>query len=162
MGGPNSGRAKKPALVKKLEGNRGRRKIQDEPKPDGLPRMPEYFNDEQKEAWMATLKYLPKGLVTGADTAACEVFAVAWATWREAQRALNPTGQLVRGSEGQPVRNPWKAIARQASGEMNMFGAALGMSPLARTRLVASDDGAHDPMELLLGMDDAFTQLRTQ
>ena len=102
-GNHNSGRAKKPAVLKLTEGNRGRRRIQNEPVPDGRPKMPDYFTDEQRRTWLATLQYLPKGLVTGADSAFVEIYAVAWSTYREAQRAITKTGKLVKGSEGQPV-----------------------------------------------------------
>ena len=67
---------------------------------------------------------------------------------------------MVKGSEGQPVRNPYIGIARQAAAEINLFGTALGMSPLARTRLVAADSGEVDPMELLLGMEDGWSELQ--
>ena len=144
------------------EGNRGKRPIQNEPTPGGLPAMPDYFDQEQRRAWMATLAYLPKGLLTGADTAFCEVFAVSWATFREAQRAIGRSGKLVRGSEGQPIRNPWNGIARQARDEIHMFGQSSGMSPAGRTKLVAVDDGDTDPMELLLGMDEEWRDVPTQ
>jgi P27 family predicted phage terminase small subunit len=162
MGNQNSGRAKKPAALKRLEGNRGKRPIQKEPVPDGAPVCPGYMTEEQRACWRSTVRYLPKGLLTGADTAFLEIYAIAWADFREAQRALARTGKLVKGADGQPVRNPWKALARQAAAEINTFGASLGMSPLSRTRLIAADNGEEDPMQVLLGMDERFADVPTQ
>ena len=149
-----SGRRKKPAALRKLEGNRGKRPIPpDEPKPSGSPRMPDYFNDEQKRLWIAALAHLPRGLIGAADAAFLEVFSISWWTLRTARRDINRIGLMVKGSEGQPIRNPLLGIARGAAADLHSFGGDLGMSPAARTRLTAIDDGELDPMELLLGMD---------
>ena len=69
---------------------------------------------------------------------------------------------LVHGADGQPIRNPLLGIARGAAADLHMFGADLAMSPAARTKLVAVDDGEIDPMELLLGMNDWTGDIPTQ
>lgn len=148
-----SGPPRKPALIREIEGNRSRRPIPKEPKAEGQPAMPDYLNDEQRQLWRALVAQLPKGLLAACDTAFLEAAAMSWWTFREARRQSNASGLLIRDKDGQPKPNPYLKIAKQAAADLNMFGASLGMSPAARARLVAIDDGAVDPMELLLGMD---------
>ena len=75
MGGNGSGgRNRKPALIKKLEGHRGHRRIPDEPVASGAPRCPDYFTVDQRQLWDATLRPAPPGLLSACDTALLEVF----------------------------------------------------------------------------------------
>ena len=156
-----SGRRKKPAIIRKLEGKRGHRPIPKEPKPIGSPTMPDYFDGEQQKLWIAALAHLPKGLIGAADTAFIEAFVISWWTMRSARRDIAKTGLLVRSPDG-PIRNPLLGIARGAAADMHRFGTDLAMSPAARTKLVAVDSGELDPMELLLGMENWTGDVPTQ
>lgn len=115
--------------------------------------MPLYLNGEQRQLWRALVAQLPKGLLAACDTAFLEAAAMSWWTYREARRQSNASGLLIRGADGQPKKNPYLSIAKAAAADLNMFGASLGMSPAARARLVAIDEGSVDAMELLLGLD---------
>ena len=156
------GRHRKPAAIRKAEGKRGHRPIPNEPKPVGSPTMPDYFDDEEKRLWIAALAHLPKGIIGAADTAFLEVFVVSWQTLRSCRRDINRIGLMVKGGDGQPIRNPLLGIARGAAADLHLFGADLAMSPAARTKLIAVDDGEIDPMELLLGMDGWSGEIPTQ
>ena len=103
----------------------------------------------------AALAHLPKGLIGAADTAFLEAFVTSWWTMRSARREINRIDRLlVRGGDGDPIRNPLLGIARGAGADVHMFGADLAMSPAARAKLVAVDDGEVDPIEYFLGMED--------
>ena len=107
-GNGNSGRAKKPAALKRLEGNRGRRKIQNEPTAGRHAAMPDYFDEEQRRAWLATVAYLPKGLLTAADFGLPRGLRVCLGNLPRStagDQQVGPAGARLRG---QPVRNPGK------------------------------------------------------
>lgn len=148
-----SGRPIKPAAIKRLEGNPGKRPIQREPKASGLPVPPSIFNDEQRRLWLLVLSFMPQGLIAACDGPMLEIFVFAWWTHREARRQINDLGLMVRSGDG-PIRNPLLGIARGAAADMHRVGADLGLSPLARTRLIEGDPDSFDPIALLLGDDD--------
>jgi P27 family predicted phage terminase small subunit len=148
------GRPKRPALIRRLEGRRGHRPIpDDEPVATGEPSLPDYFTAEHRHLWTATLAALPKGLMTAADSAILELFVTAWATFRSATALIARTGPLVQSSNG-PVLNPLMRVRSRAAAEMQSAGQQIGLSPLARTRLVKAENVADDPMEMLLGLDN--------
>ena len=152
-----SRRRPKPAAVKRLEGNRrklGKAKIHDDLAVDGAPQLPPYFDVVHKAIWRDTVKALPPGLLHRADTSVLERFTVAWCQFRDSSRKIIETGPLVRGVDGQPVRNPLLAVQKAAAGMMDRAGADLGLSPAARTRIGNPDQADDDPMALLLGGDE--------
>jgi P27 family predicted phage terminase small subunit len=152
-GNANSGRPKKPALIRRLEGKRGHRPIPaDEPDGLGDPAYAPYFTAEHKALFDATLAALPDGLVTAADQAILELFVTAWATFRSATALIARTGPLVTSPNG-PVLNPLMRVRSRAASEMASAAAVLGLSPQARTRLIAAKAEDDDPMAVLLGMD---------
>lgn len=143
---------RKPAKIRQLEGNRSRRAIPREIEPPGRPRCPERLNEAEKARWHDVVRSLPDGLLTLADEAVLERMAVAWAQFREACDGIRTSGLLVRGTLGNVVRNPLLIVRKQATEEMDACGGALGMSPLARTRITALPEAAsEDPLALLLG-----------
>ena len=58
---------------------------------------------------------------------------------------------MTRGQNGEVVKNPLLIVRRQATQEMQDCGNALGLSPLARTRLTAPEQEDTDPLTVLLG-----------
>jgi P27 family predicted phage terminase small subunit len=76
--------------------------------------------------------------------------AVAWATFREITLALNEK-TVVRGKDGNVVRNPLLIVQKQAAEEMHLCGMALGLSPYARTRLTAKREDEDDLLSVLMG-----------
>jgi P27 family predicted phage terminase small subunit len=151
-----TGRPKKPTQIKILEGNRGKfakASLKPDARGIGRPRMPAHLIPEEQELWQDVIASLPVGLLSRADEAALERMAVAWAEFREAQQMIRKTGKLVQSPQG-PVRNPLFVIRNQASREMHLAGEVLGLSPVARARLAASETPDDDPMALLLGPDD--------
>jgi P27 family predicted phage terminase small subunit len=152
-GNSRSGRSPKPAAMKHLEGNRGKRKIRAEPVGKGLPQCPDYFTAEQRALWLATVQSAPPNLLCAADGALLEVFAVAWQTLRECNRLISNSTLLIHSERG-AVKNPLLSIRRMTVADLNSAASHLGMSPAARARLVAPPEDADDPMALLLGWDD--------
>ena len=139
---------KKPASIRKLEGNRGHRPIPQEIATVGRPEPPTWLTQKQRDRWdeiVASLLHL-----TAADQQVCERMAVAWATFRQTCQLINQSSLLTRGRDDEPVRNPLLSVRRQAAQEMETCGMALGLSPLARMRLTAPDQDEDDLLSRLL------------
>jgi P27 family predicted phage terminase small subunit len=149
------GQVPKPAVVKNREGNRrqrGRAQIKEDPQGIGPPGMPDRLTEVQKGLWRKVVGSLPVGLLSRADDAALEQFAIEWAAFREADEKIKLTGLLVQSPQG-PVRNPLLVVRNQAGKAMMNLGMLLGLSPVARARLAAPASSDNDPMALLLGDD---------
>ena len=142
---------RKPAVVRKIEGNRSRREIPREIEPEGRPRCPNLLNEAEKERWLDVVVSLPVALLTRADEQTLERMAIAWARFRETTEAIHKAGLLVRGSVGNVVRNPLLIVQAAASHEMRICGMELGLSPAARTRITALPEVDDDPLAILLG-----------
>jgi P27 family predicted phage terminase small subunit len=146
---PMRGRPPKPIALRLIEGRRV-------PKRDALecrgrPEPPAHLTADQRSRWDELVASLPDGLLTAADVSTLERMAIAWSTYREAQGKINLSGLLTRGEDGQPVRNPLLIIRKQAAEEMNLCGAALGLSPAARVRLQHPAASGEDPLDILFG-----------
>lgn len=151
-----AGRPPKPALIKIREGNRSKvKKSALKPDPVGLslPRIPSHLDEDERVLWLDVVHSLPHGLLTRADESTLERMAISWNQYRQATRMIKDTGLMVRHHKGHPIRNPMLAVQRLAGIAMHQAGEMLGLSPVARARLVADKTGDGDPMELLLGME---------
>jgi len=87
---------RKPAAIRKAEGNRGHRAIPDEIVGVGRPEQPSSLTEAQRRRWDEIVQALPEGLLTRADTSVIERMSVAWCLFREVTQALNDR-VLVRG-----------------------------------------------------------------
>src|SRR6476661_8961607 len=112
---------RKPAIIRRLEGNRGKRAIPDELITLGKPVPPAHLTAAQLERWTEIVTSLPEDLLTAADISTIERMAVAWAAFRETTLALQDR-TLVRGRDGDIVRNPFLIVRQQAAAEMHACG----------------------------------------
>jgi P27 family predicted phage terminase small subunit len=144
-------RHRKPSIIKELEGNRGKRPIPAEMAPIGQPEAPAHLTAEQLDRWQDIVSSLPVELLSRADHQVLERMAVAWAAFRQTTILINQAGLLTRGQNNEPVRNPLLAVRKLATTEMEACGAMLGLSPVARTRLIAPEQENTDPLTVLLG-----------
>ena len=145
-------RHRKPAPVRKLEGNRSKAPIPREMTGIGRPVPPMHLKPEERERWEDIVSSLPVSLLSRADVQALERMSIAWAAFRDLTIKINASGFLTRGANGEPVRNPLWLLRRDAAAEMHDCGMILGLSPLARTRITAVEDAeTADPLSILLG-----------
>jgi P27 family predicted phage terminase small subunit len=156
MGGRGSGGNRaKPAWLKVIEGNRGKRKIEPALDADGkLPPPPEYLTKAQAACWNEVVVSLPTHVLKRADQSVVERCAIAWAMFREAADFINRSGLLTRAENGRLRRNPMIPVRVHAARELAAAGAELGLSPLSRSRLGALDSFTNDPMDMLLDSQD--------
>lgn len=152
------GRKRKPAAIRAAEGNRGHRPIPAEVQGDGRPLAGDHLSAVERDAFYKLVRSMPVGLYCEADTAALETWAQYLVEYRSCQAAIALTGRMVRGEHG-PELHPLIPIRDHAARMLHRLGEALGLSPVARTRLTAPDAFRDDPMTLLMnGMaDGAFT-----
>lgn len=144
------GRKRKPAAIREAEGNRSRRPIPDEVKGEGRPLAAPHLSVEERDAFYKIVRSMPVGLFCEADTAAIELWAQYLVEYRDCQKQITTTGRLVKGTNG-PEAHPLIPIRDNAARMLHKLGEALGLSPVARTRLTAPDAWKDDPMALLLG-----------
>ena len=150
------GQKPKPSVIKIAEGNRSKvalDKLGHDIKGKGHPRLPDHLSSAERRLFLDVLDALPVTLLSRADEAVLERFAVNYARWREVQRVIVKSGLLVQSPNG-PIRNPLLVVQDKAERAMHAAGEVLGLSPVARARLASPENsGDEDPMELLLGPD---------
>lgn len=144
------GRKPKPTHLRLIAGNAGKRKInRNEPKPRAaLTEPPDWFNDEQREAWQYAIDNAPSGLLFKLDRSILVVWVVAEGIHREATEQLAQTGLLVRNRprqvdmfgdapapRGAIVPSPLLGIMYKQANIMMRAAEQLGFSPMARSRV---------------------------
>ena len=135
------GRKPKPTALKVLEGNPGKRPLNDhEPiPPKGEFKCPSWLLPEAKKEWKRLASSLEAmGVLTMADLTAFAGYCQAYARWKEAEEFITQHG----------------SIAQQNLKIMQSFCSDFGLTPATRARIIAggggSEDVSDDPMEKLL------------
>ena len=151
------GRKPKPTALKVLEGNPGKRPLNDhEPiPPKGELKCPSWLLPEAKKEWKRLASSLEAmGVLTMADLTAFAGYCQAYARWKEAEEFITQHGTIVKTPSGYWQQVPQVSIAQTYLKIMNKFAEQFGLTPSSRSRIIASDGGpadAADEMENLLG-----------
>ena len=148
---PRTGRPKQPAAVKKLLGNKGKRKIRpDLPSPSGVPQMPARLLTEPVAVakWHEFVPILQAlGTLTVSDGEAlatlCEVFAAGQAALLE----LRASGPVIHAENGVIKPNPagplYRGLVSLQASLMNEFG----LTPSSRARIGGKETKPTDEVE---------------
>ena len=152
----HAGRKPKPTAVKILEGNPGKRKLNEhEPQPQRkAPPCPKWLEPEAKKEWRRLAKTLEAmGVLTEADMAAFAGSCQAYARWKEAEERITDRGLVIRTPSGYPQQVPYISIAQQYLKLMQQFAEQFGLTPAARSRIIAGngEGKAVDDLDELLG-----------
>ena len=149
------GRKPTPTAIKELEGNPGHRPLNKaEPKPvRKAPTCPKNLSSEGKKEWRRLCRELEQlGVLTNLDMGVFAVYCDAYAKWKEANDFLNERGLFYITPSGYPQQFPQVAIAQNYAKLMNRCAQDLGLTPSARSRLIANEGyGEKDELEELLG-----------
>lgn len=142
------GRKPKPAHLKLIEGNPGKRPIDEakeiQPVAGDLPAPPDVLCADGAEEWNRIAVQLRNlGLLTVVDHAALAAYCAAFGRWIQAERALSKmrkrdeltAGLMIKTSNGNAVQNPLVGVANKAAADMVRYAAEFGMTPAARARL---------------------------
>lgn len=150
------GRPPKPVPLKLVDGNPGKRPLPGrEPKPPpSRPRCPAWLPPAAKAAWRRIVPELDRlGLLTTLDREKLANLCVAIGQWEEVTQTIAATGYMIRGRDGNAVRNPLLLEQRGLARLIHTFGADFGLSPVDRVRLaVGRVDGADDLEDILGGL----------
>lgn len=149
------GRKPKPTGLKVLEGNPGKRKLNDrEPKPNKTaPTCPRWLEDEAKKEWKRLAKKMEAiGILTEVDMAAFAGYCQAYARWKEAEEYLSAHGATVVTPNGYVQQVPQVSIAQTYLKLMGKYASEFGLTPASRSRLIADakPEAPVDEMDELL------------
>lgn len=151
------GRKPTPTAIKELEGNPGKRPLNEkEPKPKKkAPPCPKWLDEEAKREWRRLAKKMEAiGVLTEVDMAAFAGYCQAYARWKEAEEFITQHGSIVKTPSGYWQQVPQVSIAQTYLKIMNKFAEQFGLTPASRSRIIADSDrqavGA-DEMEDILG-----------
>ena len=149
------GRKPKPTALKVLEGNPGKRPLNElEPKPKKqAPSCPSWLEPEAKKEWRRMAKTLEAmGILTEIDKAAFAGYCQAYARWKEAEEFLTKHGTIFKTPSGYIQQVPQVSIAQTYLKAMKDFASQFGLTPASRTRIQVNTDNTEsdDPMEKML------------
>ena len=150
------GRKPKPTALKELEGNPGKRQLNiNEPKPLAkAPSCPKWLDPEAKKEWRRLSKKMEQiGILTEIDMAAFAGYCQAYARWKAAEEFISKHGSIVKTPSGYWQQVPQVSIAQQYMKAMQKFSEQFGLTPAARSRIVADNTKTEyiDDMDKLLG-----------
>ena len=150
------GRKPTPTAIKELEGNPGKRKLNDqEPKPERkAPKCPKWLEEEAKKEWKRLAKKMEMmGILTEVDMAAFAGYCQAYARWKEAEEFITQHGTIVKTPSGYWQQVPQVSIAQAYLKVIDRFAEQFGLTAASRSRIIADSTGSsgYDEMEDLLG-----------
>lgn len=158
------GPAPKPTVLKVLEGNPGKQKLNaNEPRPpalDAAPSPPKRLLPEAKKEWKRLAPTLVGlGLLTGADLAAFTELCQNYAYYLITDKKILDLGDagvtaMQKTPSGYVQQHPLLSLRRQYYDQWRKGLADFGLTPASRARLVVGEDGntmgTNDPMEQIL------------
>ncbi|MBP2028851.1 P27 family predicted phage terminase small subunit [Acetoanaerobium pronyense] len=151
------GRKPKPTALKVLEGNPGKRPLNEqEPKPENrAPKCPSWLELEAKKEWKRMAKTLEAmGILTQVDMTAFAGYCQAYARWKEAEEFLSKHGTIFKTPSGYIQQVPQVSIAQTYLKVMKDFCSEFGLTPASRSRIRVDIQEAakDDPMAELLSI----------
>lgn len=132
------GPAPQPTRLKVLRGEtRPSRVNYNEPLPArAAMEPPADLTEEARQVWVAVVDAVGHtGVLTAADHDTLRLYAEATARYRASETMLAKTGPLIKGRNGELVKNPLHQIVRDNATLMRTLARELGLTPAARTGL---------------------------
>jgi len=144
------GRKPKPVELKLIEGNRGKRRLPEQPHPQtSAPEPPAGLSQAARREWERLVpELLELGFLHRVDRGGLHRYCEAYARACAADRYIHKYGVIVTTSFGK-AKNPAVQIARDASAEMKAWCAEFGMTPSSRGRMALPQD-EEDELERLI------------
>lgn len=155
-----AGRRPKPTVLKLVEGNPGKRKInKTEPKPKReIPSCPAHLSDAGKVAWGRLSVLLDRmGVLTEADSAALERLCDCYSDVLICRESLKADGWTYKTMDAQGNTlikgNPAATQLRAADSQFKSYLIEFGLTPAARSKVHATtdDDKKADPLAEFFG-----------
>lgn len=149
------GRKAKPTALKLINGNPGKRPInEDEPQPNLVydPQPPETLNELERVKWTEMVSKLSAARVlTEMDLDALEIYCREWCNYHAALRDIDRRGKLVQTPTGGVMWNPSWTQYKHSQSVCRSIMAEFGMTPSTRTGVhaVGDKDGKHEWREFV-------------
>lgn len=148
------GRKPLPTAQKKLRGNPGKRKLNNEEPvyTRRAPDCPEYLTGLARKEWTRVVNLLAAaGVVVEIDRAALAAYCDAYQRWIEARQKVTKQGTVLTGPNGGLYQNPHLSVANKALEQMIKIASEFGMTPSSRSRLkVEKTPNEEDALEQFL------------
>ena len=139
---PGRGRKPKPNKKKLLSGSKHAKSDAVEFESITSAAAPEWLDELARGMWETICPLLCKEKVLAVtDLHNVEAFCSAYSTFRLSVIEISEKGLVVEGATGGPVKNPALTSKNEALRQMASFGAALGLDPAARGRLMGPSGG---------------------
>jgi P27 family predicted phage terminase small subunit len=104
-----------------------------------MPDCPAFLSAEAQAEWgRFTKELLPLGLVTPLDRTALIVYCDDFSMLIEAGAMVRAKGLLIKTNNGNPIQNPYLAIANSTKERLLKVLEQFGGTPSARTRIHAA------------------------
>jgi P27 family predicted phage terminase small subunit len=129
---------KKPAMIRALEGNPGKRVIEESGiEALGAPFIPEHLPDDARGCIEVIQKSMPSSVYSALDSFLLAAFAMAWTIHKRAAHEIGNPGFAftVSGSTGSQVPSPWIKLLNQQAAILASLGDRLGLDPKSRAAL---------------------------
>lgn len=150
-----SGPPPKPTALKVLQGNPGRRKLNDaEARPEAaVPDCPPELSEIARREWERVAAELHGlGLLTRIDRGLLAGYCSAYGDFIQAEARIRAVGNLVPAATGGVKISPIYRMKKMALEDMHRCAVEFGMSPASRSRVRADVQRAVDEMPA----DEAF------
>lgn len=147
------GRKPKSTKQKQLEGNPGKRALNDkEPQPDvAIPDCPPHLQGEARKEWVRITKELEAlGVIANIDRAALAMYCAAWLDYLYASRMVDEEGEVITSEKGGKYQNPWVGIRNTAMDRVLRIAVEFGMTPSSRSRIRVETPSEEDKMASFL------------
>jgi P27 family predicted phage terminase small subunit len=139
---PGRGRKPKPNNKKLLSGSRNAKENAVEFDLITNIDAPDWLDELGKGIWKTIVPHLCKEKVLAVtDLHNVEAFCSAYSTFRAAEIHISENGLVVEGATGGPMKNPACTVKNESLRQMTMYGAALGLDPASRGRLMGPIGG---------------------
>ena len=151
------GRKPKPTAVKKLEGNPGKRPLNDaEPTPaTDMPPMPEDLGEQARACWASLGPEMHRiGILTSIDAGGLESYCRLYGLARECWARAEEQGTIVEIG-GKPETNPWLREAHKAESMLHKLRTELGLNATSRSRIAATPADKAEDLYKFLEFDQA-------
>jgi len=153
------GPAAKPDALKRLQGNPGKRPLNNaEPKfpkftTDELPAPPSWLSTPAKKEWKRLVPVLHQsGVLTQVDTGALAAYCQAFGEFVEATKIVKARGFTFISDKGNVIQRPEVGIANTAMKLMVSIAREFGMTPSARSNIKIEEvEDSPNPFAVFIG-----------
>jgi len=112
----------------------------------GIPAMPKAVHETMRPEWEVICADLrDRKLLTAVSVSSVETYVIAMWSIREAQKAIEEHGMLIKTAHNMLKANPACAVIKQSGMLVARLASELGLTPAARSRAGMGSPEAPDP-----------------